>query len=223
MSFNIISLLDTFARNKNNNDNNNNNNNNNEGDAVVAAHAIEQDCYSDHDDDDDDDSYTESNLSTDDVEEADEATLPDNLEEAPGTEDYEDFKATILANAVAEYDSQLLEVENNFINRINMNINQNLSDAFEENEPDALACAHMVVFEDNDDFVVVDEINDDNNIWFPLWIYICSIVDYAIIWLYSLGLDELVLEPCTARWLWNIFEVSLLIYGISSLWNQTIY
>ena len=159
----VISLLDTFARNKNNN--NNNDNNNNEGDAVVAAHAIEQDCYSDHDDDDDDDdSYTESNLSTDDVEEAYEATLPDNLEEAPGTEDSEDFKATILANAVAEYDSELLEVENNFINRTNMNINQDLSDAFEENEPDALACAHMVVFEDNDDFVVVDEINDNNNI-----------------------------------------------------------
>jgi hypothetical protein len=77
-----------------------------------------------------------------------------------------------LANAVAEYDSELQDVEDNFISRIDRQ--QDVSDAFDENEPTALACAHLVITngddDDDDDFVVVNEtngvltVNNDNKI-----------------------------------------------------------
>jgi hypothetical protein len=64
-----------------------------------------------------------------------------------------------LANAVAEYNDDIQEVEDGFVNRI---INQqDVNDAFNDDEPEALACAHVVVIDDvddavGDDFVVVD-------------------------------------------------------------------
>jgi hypothetical protein len=66
---------------------------------------------------------------------------------------------TILANAVAEYNYDLQEIEDGFVNRINNQ--QDVNDVFNDNEPEALACAHVVVIDDIDDavgdyFVVVD-------------------------------------------------------------------
>jgi hypothetical protein len=64
-----------------------------------------------------------------------------------------------LANAAAEYNDDLQEVEDGFVNRI---INQqDVNDAFNDDEPEALACAHLVVIDSvddavGDDFVVVD-------------------------------------------------------------------
>jgi hypothetical protein len=64
-----------------------------------------------------------------------------------------------LANAIAEFKDDLQEVEDGFVNRI---INQqDVNDAFNDDEPEALACAHIVVIDDvddavGDDFVVVD-------------------------------------------------------------------
>jgi hypothetical protein len=73
----------------------------------------------------------------------------------------------ILANAVAKYDNGISEIEDNFINRNNDLDHQDLSDVFDDDEPDALACAHMVVLDDDedgsDDFVVVDGANNNNN------------------------------------------------------------
>jgi hypothetical protein len=125
-----IALIDSIDRNINGNNNNNNNNNNNDDGAVVAAHSTDYDyCF------DDDSSDDESILSTDGEEKADEATLLANVEEegptgpssAPLSND-DDFKATILANAVAEYDDDLQEVEDGFVNRINNQ--QDVNDAF---------------------------------------------------------------------------------------------
>jgi hypothetical protein len=73
----------------------------------------------------------------------------------------------ILANAVAEYDNGISEIEDNFINRSSNIDHQDLSSAFDDNEHDALACAHVVVIDDNvdndDDFVVVDDPNNNDN------------------------------------------------------------
>jgi hypothetical protein len=157
----VISLLDTFSRSSNNN-NDNNISNYNDHDTVVAAHDASQDCYSD----DDDDSDNESVLSytNGEKEEANEAILLVNVKESP-TEDT--FKAMILANAVAKYDNDISEIEDNFINRNNDLDHQDLSGVFDDDEPDALACAHMVVLdgddEDSDDFVVVNSASNNNN------------------------------------------------------------
>jgi hypothetical protein len=64
-----------------------------------------------------------------------------------------------LANAVAEYNDDLQEIEDGFVNRTNNQ--QDVNDAFNDDEPEALACAHVVVIDDiddavGDDFVVVD-------------------------------------------------------------------
>jgi hypothetical protein len=147
--------------NNNNNNNNSNNNNNNEDGAVVAAHSTDYDYSSDDYNSDD-----ESIISTDGEGKADEATLQANVEEdgptgpspAPISND-EDFRATILANTVAEYDDDLQEVEDGFVNPINNQ--QDVNDAFNDNEPEALACAYVVVIDiiDNtvgDDFAVVN-------------------------------------------------------------------
>jgi hypothetical protein len=73
----------------------------------------------------------------------------------------------ILANTVAEYDNGISEIEDNCINRNNDIDHQDLSCAFDDNEHDALACAHVVVIDgdddNNDDFVVVDDPNNDDN------------------------------------------------------------
>jgi hypothetical protein len=75
----------------------------------------------------------------------------------------------ILANAVAEYDNGISEIEDNITNQNNNIDHQDLSSAFDDNEPDALACAHVVIIDgnedNNDDFVVVDDPNnnDSNN------------------------------------------------------------
>jgi hypothetical protein len=130
-----IALIDSIDRSSNGNNNNNNNNNNN---AVVAAHSTDYDYCSDDDSSDD-----ESILSTDGEEKADEATLLANIEEdgptgpssAPLSND-DDFKATILANAVAKYDDDLQEVEDGFVNRINNQ--QDVNNAFNDNKPEAL-------------------------------------------------------------------------------------
>jgi hypothetical protein len=64
-----------------------------------------------------------------------------------------------LANAVAEYNDDLQEVEDGSVNRI---INQqDINGAVNDDKPEALACAHVVVIDDvddafGDDFVVVD-------------------------------------------------------------------
>jgi hypothetical protein len=62
-----------------------------------------------------------------------------------------------LANAIAEYNDDLQEVEDGFVNRINNQ--QNVNDAFNDNEPEALACAHVVVIDDIDD--IDDTVGDD--------------------------------------------------------------
>jgi hypothetical protein len=73
----------------------------------------------------------------------------------------------ILANAVAKYDNGISEIEDNFINRNNNIEHQDLSGAFDDNEHDALACAHVVVIDggdnNNDDFIVVDDPNNNDN------------------------------------------------------------
>jgi hypothetical protein len=154
----VISLLDTFARN-------NNISNNDDHDVVVAAHDASQDCYSDHDNDFDDKSVL--SYTSEEEKEVEEATLLVNVEESPTNE--AGFRAMILANAVAEYDNGISVIEDNFINRNNDVDHQDLSGAFDNDEPDALACAHMVVIDgndnDSDDFVVVDNTNnnDDSN------------------------------------------------------------
>jgi hypothetical protein len=161
----VISLLDTFARNNNNNNNDNNISNNNDHDAVVAAHDASQDCYSDDDDDSDDESLL--SYASEEEKEVDGATLLVNIDESLTNE--AGFRAMILANAVAEYNNGISEIENNFINRNNNIDHQDLSGAFDDNEPDALACAHVVIIDgnedNNDDYVVVDDPNnnDSNN------------------------------------------------------------
>jgi hypothetical protein len=153
--------LDTFARNNNNNDNNISNND--DHDVVVAAHDASQDCYSDDGDDSDDESVL--SYTSEEEEEVEEATLLVNIEESPTNE--AGFRAMILANAVAEYENGILEIEDNFINRNNNIDHQDLSGAFDDDEPDALACAHMVVIDgdddDSDDFVVVDGTSNNDN------------------------------------------------------------
>jgi hypothetical protein len=73
----------------------------------------------------------------------------------------------ILANAVAEYDNGISEIEDNFINRNNNIDHQDLSGAFDDNEHDVLACAHVIIIDgddnNNDDFVVVDDPNNNDN------------------------------------------------------------
>jgi hypothetical protein len=60
-----------------------------------------------------------------------------------------------------------LEIEDNFINRNNDIDHQDLSGAFDDNEHDALACAHVVIIDGDDnnngDFVVVDDPNNNDN------------------------------------------------------------
>jgi len=160
---NVVSLLDTFAGNNNNNDDNNNNiSNNDDRDAVVAAHDATQAYHSD----DDGGSDNESIMSyiSEKQEEAG-ATLLVNINESPDNES--GFRAMILANAVTEYDIGISEIEDNFINRSSNIDHQDLSSAFDDNEHDALACAHVVVIDDNvdnnDDFVVVDDPNNNDN------------------------------------------------------------
>jgi hypothetical protein len=141
-----IVLIDSIDRN--NNGNNNSNNNKNGDGAVVAAHSTDYDYCSDDDSSDD-----ELIVSTNHEEEADEATLLANVEEDGPTgpssasiSNNENFRATILANAVAEYDDDLQEVEDGFVNRTNNQ--QDVNDAFDDNEPEALAV--------DDDFAVVN-------------------------------------------------------------------
>jgi hypothetical protein len=159
----VISLLDIFARNNNNNnDIENNISNNDNHDAVVAAHDASQDCYSDDDNSSDDESLL--SYASEEQKEAD-ATLLVNINESPTNE--AGFRAMILANAVAGYDNGILEIEDNFINQNNNIDHQDLSGAFDDNEHDALACAHVVVIDgdddNNDDFVVVDDPNNNDN------------------------------------------------------------
>jgi hypothetical protein len=66
--------------------------------------------------------------------EVDETILLVNVKEVPANDNSpannRSFRATILANAVAEYNNSILEVKDNFINR-NSDLNhQDLSDAF---------------------------------------------------------------------------------------------
>jgi hypothetical protein len=146
----------------NNNDNNNNIINNDNYDAVVAAHDASQDCYSDDDDGSDDESLV--SYASEEQKEAD-ATLLVNINESPANE--AGFRAMILANAIAEYDNGISEIEDNFINQNNNIDHQDLSGAFDDNEHDALDCAYVVVIDgdddNNDDFVVVDDPNNDDN------------------------------------------------------------
>jgi hypothetical protein len=136
----VISLLDTFSHNNNNN-NDNNISNNDDHDAVVAAIDASQDCYSDDDDDSDDKSLLL--YASEEQKEVNGATLLVNIDKSPTNK--AGFRAMILANAVAKYDNGILEIEDNFINR-NNNINhQDLSGAFDDNEHDVLACAHVVI------------------------------------------------------------------------------
>jgi hypothetical protein len=158
----VISLLDTFACDNNNNDNNNNISNNDDHDAVAAAHDASQECYSDGDDGYGNESFV--SYASEEQKEAG-ATLLVNINESPANE--AGFRAMILANAVAEYDNGISEIEDNFINRNNKIDHQVLSGTFDDNEHDALACAHVVVIDgdndNNDDFVVVDDPNNDDN------------------------------------------------------------
>jgi hypothetical protein len=155
----------TIDRNSNGNNNNTNNNNSNDDDdgAVVAAHSTDYDYCSDDDISDDISDY-KLIISTDDGEKADEATLLANIKEdvpsSPSSvSNYDDFKTTILASTVAEYNDDLQEIEDGFVNRINNQ--QDVDDAINDDEPEALACAHVDVIDDinyavGDDFVVVD-------------------------------------------------------------------
>jgi hypothetical protein len=167
----VITLLDSLERStgKNNNNNNNNKNNKNNNDnndrneAVVAAHDVDyEECYdSDNDTDDDESIVTSSSM-----EEADEAKILANVEEGPSPcpspsagDNANDLMATVLANAVAEYDEELQEIEDGFIDRIDKQ--QDVDDAFDDDEPFAVACAHLVIIDNDDvvgdDFVVVNE------------------------------------------------------------------
>jgi hypothetical protein len=160
----VISLLDIFACSDNNN---NNISNNNDHDAVVVAHDASQDCYSDDDNDDVSDDESVLSDTNEEEKEVDGATLLVNVEESPTSE--AGFRAMILVNAVAEYDNDISEIEDNFINQNNDLDHQDLSGAFDDDEPDALACAHTVIIDGNDDdsdaFVVVGDTNnnDDND------------------------------------------------------------
>jgi hypothetical protein len=104
------------------------------------------------------------------MEETDEAKILANVEVdsstpclPPSTNDSSDeFKSIILANAVANYDEDLQDIEDGFINRIDNQ--QDVDDAFDDDEPFALACAHLVIIDGDDtkddiddDFVVVNE------------------------------------------------------------------
>ena len=161
----VITLLDSLNRSNNNSNNNNNNNNdNNETDAVVAAHGADYQYCTDDDDADD-----KSVLSSKSVDSADEADVLANIKEEdvtssppPPATDTEakkasdDFQATILANAVAEYDNDLQDIEDGFINRIDNQ--QDVEDAFEQDEPNAIAAAHLVINDSPDD---EEEVDDD--------------------------------------------------------------
>jgi hypothetical protein len=159
---NVISLLDTFARINNNNDNSNNISNNDNHDAVVAAHDASQEYHSDDDKGCDDESLV--SYASEEQKEAD-ATLLVNINESPTNE--AGFRAMILANAVAKYENGISEIEDNFINRNDNTDHQDLSGAFDDNEHDALACAHVVVIDgdddNNEDFTVGDDPNNDDN------------------------------------------------------------
>jgi hypothetical protein len=119
-ALNLLNSFDNFTHDNNNNNNNNGNNNNNNSngsDAVIAAHGIVNDYCSDDGGSDD-----ESVLSNNSIEEVKEATLLVNVEEDTQSSDHDmnadSFKATVLANAVAEYDSDIQDVEDNFIIRV---------------------------------------------------------------------------------------------------------
>jgi len=169
----VITILDSLKRKGNNN-----NNNNNRNEAVVAAHVDYKYCS-------DDDSDDESVLSDGSMEEAAEAKILANVAVdvppclQPSMKDSEvsdDFKATVLANAVAKYDEDLQDIEDGFIDRIDNQ--QDVDDAFDDDEPSALACVHLAVIDgddtkdddDNDDFIVVPgaddvpNVNNDNTI-----------------------------------------------------------
>ena len=80
------------------------------------------------------------------------------------TGDGDAFMATILANAAAAYDEGIESIENNFINRIDKQ--QDIEDAFDENEPEVITAVHSVELvgeDDNNDFVIIAGENVSNN------------------------------------------------------------
>ena len=134
--------------------------------AILAAHEIEY--ISDGDDYYDEESaYEEESVES--TEEADEATLMASSVEGEAnadtkTGDGDAFMATILANAAAAYDEGVESIENNFINRIDNQ--QDIEDAFDDNEPEIIVAVHsaeLVDEDDNGDFVIIEDNNDINN------------------------------------------------------------
>lgn len=128
--------------------------------AIVAAHEIE---YISDDDDysDEESAYEEESIKS--TEEADEATLMASSVDTK-TGDGDAFMATILANAAAAYDEGVESIENNFINRIDNQ--QDIEDAFDDNEPEIIVAVHsaeLVDEDDNGDFVIIAGKNVSNN------------------------------------------------------------
>jgi hypothetical protein len=73
--------------------------------------------------------------------------------------------AAILANAAAAYDEGIESIENSFINRIDKQ--QEIEDAFDENEPEVIAAVHsaeLVGEDDNSDFVIIsgEDVSNSN-------------------------------------------------------------
>jgi NurA-like 5'-3' nuclease len=155
----VITLLDSVKRGNDNSNNKAAAAAGGEDDAaIVAAHEIEYisdgDGYSDEES-----AYEEESVES--TEEADEATLMASSVEGEANADTKtgedgSFMATILANAAATYDEEIESIENSFINRIDKQ--QDIEDAFDDNEPEVIVAVHsaeLVDEDDNGDFVII--------------------------------------------------------------------
>ena len=158
----VITLLNSVKRG-NGNDNSNNKAaaaaGGDDDAAIVAAHEIE---YISEDYSDEESAYEEESVKS--TEEADEATLMASSVEDETTGDNGTFMAAVLANAAAAYDEGIESIENNFINRIDKQ--QDIEDAFDDNEPEVIVAVHSAELadeDDNGDFVIIAEGNVNNN------------------------------------------------------------
>ena len=152
----MVTLLDSCVRGTKNNGNHYNNNKDNNN--VVALHDI--DIVDDNDD------SSESIESTDTIvnDQSNDVTEPTIDSVSLGTDN--SFKATVLANAIAEYDNEATAVEDNFLQRVKNQ--QDVDDAFSDNEPDVMSCMHVVEVvccdtEEDEEFVVIDPETDEIN------------------------------------------------------------
>jgi hypothetical protein len=112
----VITLFDSVPRGSGTSSNktgNGNNDNNDNSEAVIAAHDIEYSSESEYEDDYSD----EESIQSVEENETDKATLLTTVveEAADKTNGEKDFKATILANAVTEYDEEIESIESNLL------------------------------------------------------------------------------------------------------------